>query len=432
LKQLTIFILAAIVFILSAYTRTPLAQEIAYERFEIKPYLSLQEKYTSNVNYVATGKKEDYVTTATPGFKVTGNNAHFGVDLGASLNHNIYVKNHQYDYTGYDGNIGFRYNPGPTLTFRLRDNVTRSENPRYRDFADATATTPQYLPYIQQGRSIYLMNHLEPSVDWQFTKEGNLGFTYSNNIYRNENSTMNESTTDTYTPRVNYWFNQYHGVLFDYSYTKSDNTRYPDLRGQAYHGRYTYKYDLRSSVFADYSFLKRDYDASVTSYNIHSPTVGVEYAFNPTLTGLLQLGYYNSVPSRGDSNGGFSGTLKLTQTDQHTSYSLLLETGYREMLYAVQGANQNFAQYYGATASISHQPMERFTVGLSASVKQMDYVYGDRRDRMYTANLDASYLVLKWLSVFAKTGYWWNDSTIYGTDRYDEFNAIIGLTATYL
>ena len=423
---------AVLLLILLVYAAACSAQEIADQRFEFKPSLTLQEKYTSNVNYQITDKKEDYVTTAIPGITYTGSNAFFGADVNAKLNYNVYAKNRQYDYAGYEGSIALRYNPDPTLTFRLRDSAVQSENPRYRDLADATATTPQYLGYVQQGRSIYLMNHLEPSVDWQFARDSNVGFSYINSIYRNQNSTFNESTTETYTPRFSYAFDQYHGVLVDYSFTKGDNTRYSDLQGQAYHGRYTYKIDLRSSVFADYSYMKRDYDNSATSYNIHSPTLGVEHAFSAGLTGLLQLGYYYSNPSRGDSNGGVLSTLKLTYADQFTSYGIQLETGFREMLYAVQGANMNFAQYYGATVTISHKPAERFTIGLAASVKHMDYVYGDRKDWLYNADLNASYQVLKWLSIFAKAGYWLNDASIYGSDRYDEFHAIIGVTATYL
>jgi len=62
----------------------------------------------------------------------------------------------------------------------------------------------------------------------------------------------------------------------------------------------------------------------------------------------------------------------------------------------------------------------------------LDYVYANRKDRNYAADLNASYQVLKWLSLFGRAGYWWKDSPLYPTDRFDEFHAIIGLTATYL
>jgi hypothetical protein len=417
-------------FVLAGFSLSS-AQEITDARYEFKPFITLQEKYTTNANNVATNKKHDYITTITPGIAFAGNDAVFGVDLGAGLNYNIYANKSIDDYAGYDGHINLRYNPDPTLTFRLRDNAVRSENPRRPDFAD-TSTTPSYLASIDQGRLIYTMNRLEPSVDWQFTRDGNLGFSYVNDIYRSDNNTANESTTHTFTPRFSYSFNQQNGVLFDYSYTKGDNTVSPDLQGHAYHGRYTYKFDPRSSVFADYSFIKRDYDAPGTSYDIHSPTVGIEYAFSATLTGLLQLGYYYSNPSQGDSNSGLNGTGRLTWKDQFTTYSIELKSGYNEALSGVQGANENFAREYGVKVMISHMLTERFSIGMTASAQELDYVYANRKDRNYAADLNASYQVLKWLSLFGRVGYWWNDSPLYPTDRFDEFHAIIGLTATYL
>lgn len=408
-----------------------LAQEVISERFVFQPSITLEEKYTTNVNYSATDKTEDFITRIIPGITLTKNDAAFGVNLGAHAIYNWYAKDSEKSYTGFDGNIALRYNPHQNLTFQLRDKAIQSEDPRYLDLSNTTAT-PQYLGFVQRGRSIYVMNHLEPSVNWQFTRDGNIGFAYINDIYRNDNTTINESTINTYRPNFNYWFNQHNGILFDYSYTQIDNSIDSDMTGHVYHGRYTYRFDPRSSIFADYSFIKRDYDFPATSYKIHSPSIGVEYAFSPTLTGLLQAGYYYADPSQGNSDSGFNGTLKLTQTDRVTTYGIILETGYREILGAGQQENQNFARFYRATVTVNHMLSERFNIGLTASVTEMDYIYADRDDRIYAAELNASYKILKWLSLFARTGYWWDDSTIYNTGRYDEFHAIVGLTATYL
>lgn len=412
------------------------AQETTSGRFEFHPSITLEEKYTSNANFTTTDKQDDFITRIVPGIALSNNSAMFGVDLGAHLTYNWYAKNTDYSYTGYDGNIVLRYNPYQNLTFLIRDSAIQSENPRYLDLSNPS-TTPQYLGFVQQGRSLYLMNYLEPSVNWRFTRDGNIGFTYINSIYNNDNKTINESTINTYKPNFSYWFNQYNGILLDYSYTVEDNTINSDMTGHIYHGRYIYKFNPRSSIYADYSFTKRDFDFPATSYDIHSPAIGIEHAFNETLTGLLQVGYYYVNPSQGsnDSDSGFSGILKLTQTDRVTTYSILLETGYREILGAGQQENQNFARSYSATATISHMLSEKFKIGFTASITEMDYIYShrdDSNDRIYAAELNASYQIMKWLSLFAKAGYWWDDSTFHTTGRYDEYHAIVGLTAIYL
>ncbi|MEN6621047.1 MAG: outer membrane beta-barrel protein [Smithella sp.] len=402
-------------------------------RFEFHPSITLEEKYTSNANFTATDKKDDFITRIIPGIALSKNSATFGVDLGAHLTYNWYANNSDYNYTGYDGNIALRYNPYQNLTFQIRDSVIQSENPRYLDLS-STSTTPQYLGFVQQGRSLYLMNRLEPSVNWQFARDGNIGFTYINNIYHTDNPTINESTINTYRPNFSYWFNQYNGILLDYSYTEEDNTINSDMTGHVYHGRYIYKFNPRSSIYADYSFIKRDFDFPATSYDIHSPAIGIEHAFNESLTGLLQAGYYYVNPSDGNngSDSGFSGILKLTQKDRVTTYSIILETGYREIFGAGQQQNQSFARSYNATATVDHMLSEKFKIGLIASVTEMDYIYSDRNDRIYSAELNASYQITRWLSFFARTGYWWDDSTFYTTGKYDEFHVIVGLTAIYL
>ncbi len=429
MKRRYFFYIAAVFIHLLASAAVSPAQELTYERYQFKPYITLEEKYTSNVNRIRTDKKDDYITTAYPGFRITGNDPVFGVDMDVHMASSLYARNSQYNYTGYDGHINLRYNPDPALTFKLRDNAIKSENPRYRDYA-VVSPMPQYLAIIQQGRFIYTQNHLEPSVDWQFSRLGNVGFTYNNSIYRNERAGVNESTNQTYSPRLSYGFNEQNGILIDYSYIMANHSVYSDLKGHTYHGRYTYKFDPRLSTFADYSFSKRDYDSG-TSYNVHSPTAGIEHSFNPTLTGLLQLGYYYSDPSTGKSHSGLSSTLKLTQSDRQTTYSIALESGFREFFYATQGKNQNFAQYYGAIASVSHKPVERCNISLSGSVRNVDYVYGDRKDWIYSVDLHTDYQILKWLSIFGKVGFWSNDISI-NSGRNDEFHAIIGLTATYL
>ncbi len=424
---LTIFI----IFWLSLVTTVSIsvAQEETSRRLEIHPSITLEEKYTTNANYTATDKKDDFITRIIPGIALSKNEAVFGVDLGAHLTYNWYAKNNENNYTGYDGNLGLRYNPYKNLTLQLRDNVIQSENPRYLDLS---TTTPQYLGYVQQGRSLYFMNRVEPSVNWRFTRDGNIGFSYINYIYNNDNKSINESKINTYRPNFSYWFNQYNGILFDYSYTTEDNSINPDMTGNIYHGRYIYKFNPRSSIFADYSYTKRDYDFPAISYSIHSPSIGIEHAFNPSLTGLLQAGYYYSDPSQGSNDSGFSGTLKLTQTDRVTTYSLLLGIGYQEILGVGQQQNQNFARTYNAAVEVNHSLSEKFKIGMTLSATELDYVYSDRTDRIYSAEVGAFYQILKWLSAFARTGYWWDDSTIYTTGRYDEFHVIVGLTATYL
>ena len=51
---------------------------------------------------------------------------------------------------------------------------------------------------------------------------------------------------------------------------------------------------------------------------------------SPTLTGVAQGGYYWQNPEGMEGKDAFKGLLSLTQRDRLTTYSLVLESGYRE------------------------------------------------------------------------------------------------------
>ena len=44
----------------------------------------------------------------------------------------------------------------------------------------------------------FLRNVVEPSVDWQFSRQGSVGILYRNNILRNDDNIAYEDSTENY------------------------------------------------------------------------------------------------------------------------------------------------------------------------------------------------------------------------------------------
>ena len=104
-------------------------------------------------------------------------------------------------------------------------------------------------------------------------------------------------------PSFSYWIDQRNNIALDYGFTKGTYSREegiytPDFTSHNPHGRYTYRFDAQMSVFADYAYAHQDKDEPGIDYDVNNPSVGIMYNFNPTLTGVAQVGYFWMNPER--------------------------------------------------------------------------------------------------------------------------------------
>lgn len=397
-------------------------------RTQVKPYISVEGAYSDNLNS-SRDKIDDFYTTISPGLAFSASSAPVEINFDGRLGFVFYNKYTSNNYTSADGTLNARYTPDPKLTFRVRDSVSRSD--RTNEMVPFTTTGEYYLG-ARQVRSPYVRNVVEPSVDYLFSRQGSVGFTYRNNILRNSNDTLNEDNTEHFMGyRFSYQFDIRNSILLDYGWTKMTYQRSPDWTGHTIHGRYIYRMDPKMSMFVDYSFVKHQYDDfyfSGMDYDIHSPSAGVEYAINPTLSGLLQMGYYRKEPSAGEMKDGVSGNASLTQKTERTTYTLLIAGGYKEDFSSSNFLG--FARYFRGVGIISHQLMPRFTLGLNASAERDEYDSG-QTDWNYYTGANMSYQLLKWLSVNVGGGYNERSSSV-DAQSYNEWRGNISLTATYL
>jgi hypothetical protein len=408
----------------------------AGDRYMIQPYIFVTEQYTSNVYLTKENKKEDWITTLGPGIRLSYNDAAFGADLTGNFGYNWYANQTKEDYWSIDGALGLRYNPTPQLTFRVREYILRSENTVEPNYAQGgQPALPGVIAGTNRGNSPYLRNVVEPSVDWQFSRQGTVGILYRNNILRNEDNVFYDDSTENYVrPSFSYWFNQRNNIALDYGFTQGEYTREgalpatPDFTSHNPHGRYTYRFDAQMSIFADYVYSYQDSDDPGIDYNVNNPSVGITYAFNPTLIGTAQVGYFWMNPDRGDDFNGITSNLNISQRDRQTTYTLAFNSGYEQDQFGFD--NLGFNKFYGGSASISHSVTQRFNIGFVGSAVYREYAFTDRNDWVYTADATASYRILQWLTISGRVGYQADDSNI-DLNSYDEWHAFLTLTASF-
>ena len=242
----------------------------------------------------------------------------------------------------------------------------------------------------------------------------------------------------TSIPELNYWFDIRNGVSFEYGLTLGNFQQSPDLVGNMATGRYTYRFNPRTSIFGEYTQLWRNFEKPGVDYIVYRPSIGIEHAFSPNLSARVQLGYYRADPQEGSAVDGPFYDLLITQRAGKTTYTLSSQGGYTEDFFDAQ--NRGFTKYYRVIGRISHQLLQRMDVGLFSSFEWIKFyqapidptVIGTagQIDRIWAVGGNASYRLFKWLMLSLEVSHRENHSNIEGAD-YSDYRGIFRVTATY-
>ena len=405
-----------------------------------QPYISVQEEYNSNIDLTPTNRREDYITTISPGFRLSTMprseatraqqaptaEQKFGMDLDFNAGFVFYARENDNNFTSLNGSLNAWYSFSPKLSFRVRDYLIRSDDIREADFS-ATAIEGQTLISRTTRRIPYYRNVFEPSVEYRFGGDNIFGFNYRNNIYRIDSRLSEDSMENYISPRLSYWFNIRNGFTLDYGLTLADFERSPDFVGHAVTGRYTYRFNPRTSVYGEYTYLLRDFEPPSNDYDVHRPSLGISHSFSPTLSGSAGVGYYWENPDRGSTTGGVYYNVSLSQRAEKTTYTISFQGGYTEEYFTAE--NLGFTKYYSGIGTISHQLLEKVSVGVFSSYEWTKHSAG-QIDRILGVGGNASYQIWRFLLLSLDVSHRENHSTM--SDReYTEYSGTFRITASF-
>jgi hypothetical protein len=277
---------------------------------------------------------------------------------------------------------------------------------------------------------LYLRNIFQPALEYKFGRENLAALSYRNMIYRTEGTnTSGDSTENAVTPSLTYWFDIRNGMALDYAYTNAEFEKQPDWVGNNLGGRYLYRLNPRTTAYGDYRYSIRDFEFPGRDYSVHSPSLGVDHAFSPTLNGKAQFGWFWQLVDAGPSFNGPVINLSIThQISPRTSYNAAFASGYRENYFTSD--NLGFSKYYQLQGGITHQLRERLSVGLTASLSRDEYQTPERIDYLYSVAGNVSYRPLKWLTAYLEAGNYGRESELNG-NSYRDNRAWLKLTAEY-
>jgi len=403
------------------------------------PYITVQEEYSTNIFLSPSSSRlDDWITTVTPGLRFNHLEAgRLGIDMDVNGGYNYYARSHEFSYWSLDGRLDSWYAITPKLTFRLRDYLTRSDQARENLYNSSSLydaegnfigdTQPgQFLLATQRGvQAIYIRNVVEPSIEYRWGRENLASLLYRNNVYRNQNPLFEDSAENTINPLLNYWFDIRNGVTLEYRLTFGNFETSPDLTGHEVRSRYTHRVDPKLSFFGEYTFTKYDFQRPGVDYDVHNPSLGLEYRFSPTLTGTLQGGYYWQLSDDEDSESrGPFFSVSLIQRGQKTTYVLLGEGGYYKDYFSSE--NLGFGKYYRAYGTVTHRFTQRLSFEATGSMERPWYD-GGRKDWIWDTRVSASYSLFRWLTVALEGGYRGANSNVDGLG-YTEYRGVFRIT----
>ncbi len=413
------------------------------------PYVSVEEEYSNNILLSPNREKlADYITTVTPGVRFNHTQpGRYMVQLDVYGGYSYYKKNNDFSYWEYGGRLDSWVAVTPELTFRLRDYLVRSDAGRETDYGNLYNEAGQYIGDLQPDQyllstergvhAVYIRNVVEPSVEYRFGRENLARFLYRNNIYRNNNPLFEDSTENTINPLLNYWLDIKNGITLEYRLTFGHFETSEDLTAHDMRGRYTHRLNPRLSLFGEYIYIREDFESPGIDYDVHNPSLGLEYKFSPTLTGTLQGGYFwqrsqviteeDGTRGREESKGP-SFLVSLIQTGQKTSYALNFHGGYTRDYFTAQ--NLGFEKIYGVYGTITHRLTPKWSVQATGSMDRVWYPQEEeehRKDWIWDARLGTSYMLFRWLTIGLEGGQRGCHSTIID-ESYTEYSALVRIT----
>ncbi|MBM4279004.1 MAG: hypothetical protein FJ130_14180 [Deltaproteobacteria bacterium] len=412
-----------------------------------QPYIFLEEEYNSNIDLTPNRfKKSDYITTISPGFRISMSRRaqvpgefrgtptaeeRFGLDLDLRAGFVFYGREEDNNYISLNGTLNAWYAFSRNLTFHVRDYLIRSDEIRESDFS-VTAPEGQTFFARTRVREPYYRNVFEPSLEYRFGRENVLALNYRNTLYEINSRTAENSVENSINPRLTYWLNVRHGMFLEYNLTFGNLQRSPDWVGNMILGRYIYRFNPRTSVFGEYTQSWRNFDSPSVDYVIYRPSLGVEHAFSPTLSSSARIGYFWQNPKRGSTISGFSYDASLSKREAKTTYTLSFQGGYTEEFFTAE--NLGFVKTHRVIGRVSHQLMQRMSIGLYGSYERAKYptpIGGEKPvDRISVAGATATYQALRWLNLSLDLSHRENRANI-SERRYSEYRGFLRITATY-
>jgi hypothetical protein len=398
---------------------------------------SVEEEYNDNITLAPEGEEEDdFITRFIPGGSFLLESKTADLLLDYHLNADLYANDSDRNFIGHSALVDARKVFKRHWTLRLNDRFILTDTPR--EVVVTTEPPPEVVEpaefYIgtRQERSTYFRNSLFSALEWQYGEDDQAHASYRNELYQNEDETVQDSMRHIFGVGFDHWFGPKYGLLFDFDYQRADfeeQNRFAgtsDFNGQDVRLVFTRRFTQHTSAFIEGGFTNRSFDREESDYRVYSADIGASHAFNPRVSGQIRGGYFLQDPETGDSESGFDGSASIAAKWVRLNGSAYVRSGYTESY--IDAENLGFAKFWSVGTAFLYELTRRIDVGVNGSFVHYDFPERGSRNT-WQVGIDANMLIRKWLTgslTYLHQERFSDDFSDYTNNRF-----LLRFTATY-
>jgi hypothetical protein len=358
----------------------------------LSPSLTVLETYDDNVLLSSTDRRSDFVTSITPGLRLTARDPRWDVTLAAAARADYYADRPELNNTtdNQNGNLAIAFRATPRLTISLNDTFIRSLDPGEVDTATGITT----------GRFRSYGNTVTPAIKYQITPLTLVGLDYSFAILRSDSPFTRDEDTHEGRLSVERQFTPRNSGTFRYTFSRFKVEGEPDR--DAHSPRvgliHILSPTIRISAEAGVLLFERADGATEVS---PSGTLRYDQEFSQ---GRLSLSYDRSARLAGlDGVAGASQALTATAAFTATrNLTLDLRTGVSttESVDTEEEVRQGF---FGGSITFGAGRLfttgREVTLGLESEIRATDSINRVEDFLVYTGGIRFNYRFIEWLSI---------------------------------
>jgi hypothetical protein len=371
----------------------------------ITPSLTLSEEYTDNVDGVATGERDDFITVVSPGIRIDVLEQRYRASLGYTPGFAFHHRESEDDYVRHNADALFAAQLSQQTELTLTDRYTRTNEPRTDTF-DADEIYGEWIdPTLRRGRETWYSNTAAVSLNHRFGKEDSFGIGYRHRMLENDDPRLEDSQRHTPWASLTHWFNPSFGLGTDVSYERGlfeyDD---PDLIGsenddlKQYRGtvKGIHRIDRHFQWYLRYTHTKVDYDGFTPDYTIYDPGVGFVWDIAEGTSLDFDIGYFFQDRDRLDEESGLSFRGNLNKRWKKGTLRLSAESGYEEASYGAE--NLGLDLYYQASVRGTYDLTRALSLTADAAYRYNEYVNSipQREDDVYNTAIGLNYKPAAW------------------------------------
>lgn len=351
----------------------------AWGQTTLSPSLTIGEEFDDNIFLESTNPRSDFITTVSPGVRLTVQETLWTVTLAGSARATYYASHPELNTTigNRQGSLAVEFRPSPRLTVSLTDTLVRDFDPGKVDSETA----------ITRGRFASTRNTATPVVTYQIDPLTQIRLQYAFTIIRSDSTLVEES--DTHEGNVH-------------------------LRRQ---------FTPRASGTLRYT-LSHFRPEQGPSREAHLPRLGFVYDVSPTSQISADAGPLLLETADGSTEISVGGGVQYAQQFSRGSVSIAYERSAQ-----VSGAIGEGTSSQRVTALATVAVTRALTAVLEGAARETEGIDTPEEFRVYTAGVRLTYQILQWLAANVSYHYLRQDDRA-GPEDLDRNIVFVGFTAS--